>query len=163
MTAGRPQVYKCAQGSANGAARKGDIVYQDQPLTLDVKGNLRRPDFGLVSAEIIAVEGNIEIAHGNRCALDARDGFGEAAGQRGTFAEDTDDGEVPNAPILFQDLMGDASPRAPHLIGVHDDGSIKVHEFSVGGHRSPWEQFQREIPRAGGKGAQQSRVAWEEL
>ncbi len=116
------EIHQSGEGGADGAACGKNVVDQDDAAAFDIEGNTCGADFWLVGAEIVAEERDVEHAAGHGRAFNARHGLRQTLGERAAFAQNADDGDVFRAAVTLQNFVGDAGPRAAHLVAVHDLG-----------------------------------------
>ena len=74
---------------------------------------------GLAQVDVVAVEGDVDVAERNVLVDELVDQLVQAGGEDGSAAVDPDDGDVVAAGAL-DDLVGDADERAPHVLLVED-------------------------------------------
>ena len=70
--------------------------------------------------DVVAVERDVQDAHGDLHAFDALDLAGQAAGQVVAAVGDADQHDALDAAIAFDDLVGDAGEGAADVVRLHD-------------------------------------------
>jgi hypothetical protein len=94
-----------------------------------------RPD--RVPHQVVAVERDVEDADRHVGAGDLVDGGGQAPGQRHAAGADADEGQLLDAAVALDDLVGDAGQRPRHADGVDHQRHAKPPQ---GGARPPAAQ-----------------------
>ena len=79
--------------------------------------------------DVVAVEGDVEVARRVLAAAELAEQLVDAGPEVGAAGVDADDGELRRAGVLLEDLVGDAHHRAPHLVGRQDDCLTCVSAF----------------------------------
>src|SRR5262249_49438853 len=99
-----------------------DVVDEDDGGSIEGERQIRALHARLAGheREVVAVEGDVERADGDRGHLVLRDRGGDPAGERHAAALDADEGEPGGSRLLLDDLVGDADRRAADLVRGHD-------------------------------------------
>ena len=84
--------------------------------------------------QVVAVEGDVEGADRHVVAGDVLERGGDAPGQRHAARAHADDGQLLDAAVALDDLVGDAHQRARDAIGVHHDGHCAASLRSAAPH-----------------------------
>ena len=79
---------------------------------------------GRLLAQVVAVHRDVELADGDRDALDAGDALADAAGQRHAAGVEAEQDEVGGALVALEDLVGDAGQRPGDVTGVEHDARV---------------------------------------
>ena len=100
------------------------VVDEDDDATADVDRHLGRTErLHRPQADVVAVEGDVERAHGHRDALEALDRGGESPRDRQPPRVEADEHDTVGAVVALHDLVGDAGVRAAQVVGVEDGGT----------------------------------------
>src|SRR5439155_4028605 len=97
------------------------VVDQHDDPAVDADRDVGRADGARVAqAQVVAVEGDVEGAHGRVDALGVVDDGGDAAGQGDTAGVQPDQHDVLGATVALEDLVGEADDGAAQVEGRHD-------------------------------------------
>ena len=109
---GTPEVDQSVEGGPDRAAGEEDVVHQDDGLVLDRERDVGAADHGRAAqVEVVAVERDVERAHGQRGAVDARDLGGQPLGEGDAAGAEPDEREIFRAVVPLEDLVRDAGQR----------------------------------------------------
>jgi hypothetical protein len=73
----------------------------------------------LAGVRIVAVERYIQVSYRWAHAFNLLNLIRQSVRQRGASAQNADEREALNPPILLEDLMGKTRERSPNLLGIH--------------------------------------------
>ena len=118
---GAAEVEQAVHGGTDGTTGVEDVIDEDQVHGINAERDVGGLQDGLGSnlRKVVAVQSDIEEAHGDFDAVDAAHGPGNALGERNTTAADTDESKIACAATLFHDLMGKALQSPIDLRGRH--------------------------------------------
>ncbi len=118
---GAPEVEKAVHGGADGAAGVEHVVNEDQVHIIHAEGNVGRLQHGVGRdfGKVIAIESDVEGAHGNVNAVNAAHGARDALGEGYATAADTDERKVFGAARFLHDFMGQALKSTVNFGGGH--------------------------------------------
>ena len=129
-----PVVEEGVDGGADGASRVEDVVDEDDRGAVDGERQVGVLDDGLRRAgddahraargDVVAVEGDVEVAGGVLPAADLAEELVDARAEEGAARVDAHDGELLCAGVLLEDLVSDARDGPRHLLGRQDDGLV---------------------------------------
>src|SRR5207244_13168509 len=154
------------------AAGEEDVVHQDDGLVLDRERDVGATDHGRAAqVEVVAVERDVERAHGQRGAVDARDLGGQPLGEGDAAGAEPDEREILRAGVPLEDLVRDAGQRTIEGPIVENLGflsgarrRVRTHRLSLRASRGPlkgrtlrrphdtWGTRSRQYARAGVRG-----------
>jgi hypothetical protein len=106
------------EGGPDGPAREEDIVHQDDQLAGQVAGNggdglgQNGPD-----PDVVAVEGDVEHAHRHRRGLHLLQDLGQPEGEGDATGLESDDDDIVETTISFDDFVGDTGDRPLDVLG----------------------------------------------
>ena len=110
---------------ADGAAGVEDVVDQDHGAVAEVEVDVGGVDDGLrgggLGADVVAVEGDVEVADRQLRPGQLAQEDVEAAGQDGAAGVDADDRQTIRIGILLGDLVGDPPQRSPQIVVLQHD------------------------------------------
>ena len=110
---------------AHGAAGVEDVVDEDDgavgEVEVDVGGVDDRLRGGRLGADVVAVEGDVEVADRQLGAGQLAEEDVEAAGQDGAASVDADDRQTLRIGVLLGDLVGDPPQRSPQIVVLQHD------------------------------------------
>ena len=137
------EVHEGVHGGADRAAREQHVVDEDHDAALHGEADLGAAHLRLLGleAEVVAVERDVEGAHGRLRRLDRLDLLGDALGERLPARLDADEGDLVDALGLLDDLVGDAGQRAVERDLVEDLGLVAI------GHRGQKKAPARGVDR----------------
>ncbi len=117
-----PEVDQGIHRAANGSAGIQHVVDEDDRGAVEVEGQVRALDDGLLGdqREVVAVEGDVECADGDAHALVFLDRVSDPPRERYAAPLDADEGQVLRTRLLLDDLVGDPDDSSPDLIVRHD-------------------------------------------
>ena len=110
---------------ADGAAGVEDVVDEDDRALAEVEVDVGGVDDGLragcLGADVVAVEGDVEVADRQVAAGQLTEEDVEAAGQDGAASVDADDRQALGIGVLLGDLVGDPPQRSPQIVVLQHD------------------------------------------
>ena len=119
-----PVVEECVDRRANRAASEEDVVHEHHRGVLDGKVDVRgvhdRRAARLPEADVVAVEGDVDVPQRDRLVEKLGHEVPQATGHKSAATVDAHDRHR-LSPVLLDDLMSDAHERAPHVIAVEYD------------------------------------------
>jgi len=134
--AGAAELGEGVEGGADGAAGEEHVVDEDDDLPADVDGDLGGPErLDRPEADVVAVEGDVERAHGHGHALEALDGLGQAVGDGDAPGVEADEHDVVGAVVALDDLVGDAGVGPAQRVGVEHLGPTGERSGRAPGHK----------------------------
>ena len=83
---------------------------------------------GPAVVDVVAVEGDVDVAERHLGAGQLADQGVQALGEQRAAGVDADQGEALGARVLLDDLVGDPDQRAPQLIALEHD--LLAHHFA---------------------------------
>ena len=108
-----------------GAAREEDVVDEDDRAPGGLEVQVRRVDdrlgAGVAARDVVAVEGDVQVAERDFGAGELPDQRVEAASKGRAAGVDADEGERVATWILLDDLVRDTYERAAQIVAVEDD------------------------------------------
>ena len=117
---------------AHGAAGEEDVVDEDDrapgEVEVDVGGVDDRLRGGRLGADVVAVEGDVEVADRQLGAGQLAEQGVQAAGEEGAAGVDADDRETLGLGVLLGDLVGDPPQRSPQVVVLEHD--LLAHFFA---------------------------------
>src|SRR5207237_8600573 len=116
-----PELGDRLEGGARRPPGEQHVVDQDHDPAGDVDGHLGRAE-GLdpPQTDVVAVERNVDRAHGDRHALEPLDRLGEAVGDGDAPGVQADEHDVGRTVVALDDLVCDAGVGAAEVVGVED-------------------------------------------
>ena len=110
----------------HGAAGEEDVVDEDHGAAVEVEVEVGGVDdrlgAGLAAGEVVAVEGDVEVAERHLGAGELADERVQAAGEDGAAGVDADQRQRRSAAgVLLDDLVRDPHERAAQIVAVEDD------------------------------------------
>ena len=120
-----PVVEQRVDRGAHGPAREQDVVDEHDRSLLEVEVEMRGVDdglgAGLARLEVVAVEGDVEVAERHLRAAQLADQGVKAGGQDGAAGVDPDQRDTLIAGVLLDDLVRDPHQGAAQIVAVEDD------------------------------------------
>ena len=117
---------------AHGAAGEEDVVDEDDgalgEVEVDVGGVDDRLRGGRLGADVVAVEGDVEVADRQLGPGQLAEEDVQAAGEHGAAGVDADDREPLGIRVLLGDLVGDPPQRSPQIVVLQHD--LLTHFFA---------------------------------
>lgn len=119
---GTAEIMEGVEGGAHGAAATEDIVGEDHGGTVQVAGEVGGMDFRCgTMVEVIAVEGHIDLAGGDRLAEQPGQFGGQPCGEVDTAFLDAEEGEAIGVGEAFGDFVGHPTDSEAEGRGGHQD------------------------------------------
>ena len=108
--AGAAEILQGVHGSRDGAARVKHIVDEHHRGSVDGRRHTRTPDRPRgVAAQVVAVQGDVELAHGHVGPFGRGDQGAEPLGQGRPTGRNSEQDQVVGAAVRLDDLGGDAA------------------------------------------------------
>ena len=120
---GATEVHERIECGTDGAAGEEDIVNEDDLLPSDVIEDVRGLQLRLLqtTAEVIAIERDIETADGNGGVFHLRDLGSDAACEEITARTDADDAKRCGTFVPFEDLVGESVDGTGKPLRIDDE------------------------------------------
>src|SRR5262249_44988124 len=120
---GTPMVEQSIHGGTNGAPGIKNVIHKDHILFPDF--HTQRSGFlndraAAHGGKVIAVQGNVEGANGDRLLLNLVNQLSQPLGQGNATALDSDQRQILDSVVLFHDLVGQPDQGTFDLRGGHD-------------------------------------------
>ena len=147
------QLHHLGDGGAHRAAGVEHVVADEHVFAVDAEADLaaQKGDVGIFT-QIVAVEGDIELAHGHGRAFDLLQKGAHALRHHHAARLDADKGEVGGAVVAFDDLMRQAAEGVFHAGGIHQL-TFQFHGCSSCGGASRFSNKSSTRVKCGGSGA----------
>ena len=99
-----------------------DVIDDDERAGLEREGQVRALDVRRPAGrgDIVAVEADVQAAHGRADTLVIVDRVGQPLCERHATCLDADERQSVNPAVLLDDLVADANQRPAHVVGGHD-------------------------------------------
>ena len=112
-------------GRARGAAGEHDVVDQDHRAAVEVEVEVRAVDdrlgARLAVADVVAVEGDVEVAERHLGPAELADERVQPAGQHRPAGVDADQRDRLRLGVLLDDLVRDPHERAAQIVPIEDN------------------------------------------